>query len=406
MAERIDGFRASGVSGQDVGFKKVAVGEYRSNLDATKISYSVKLSSPVAHGLSHLSWLAEDRGYLMFSDLVPLDLESLSVRFDLPAGWTVESSVSPNANGEFHVLEPLKTVFFVGRSLRKKAINLDGTTFEIVLSGKWSFKDSEALKAASQVMHKYQDITQFKLPRKAIIMIAAPPIKVKRNQWWAETRGSTVAVLLDPSSDKLREHLTIIFSHELLHLWVPNSLKLEGDYDWFFEGFTLYMSLGMALELDVIDFKHFLSTLAGAYDSYLSQPDDSSLLEASEKRWTTSNSQVYVKGLLVAFLYDLFARKESNGKTRLADRYRDLFNGGVAEHAQGNEAIIKLLGSSPALGDFTKSHIENVKKLQLEWVLPDYGLQLQPGVKGSQLRVRSELSAQQKLLLRSLGYRN
>ena len=43
---------------------------------------------------------------------------------------------------------------------------------------------------------------------------------------------------------------------------MPNSLKLEGDYDWFFEGFTLYMALRTALELKVIDFKGFLKTLA------------------------------------------------------------------------------------------------------------------------------------------------
>ncbi len=89
--------------------------------------------------------------------------------------------------------------------------------------------------------------------------------------WKAETRGSTVVVARrsgcaqpDTRSDKLG----VIFSHELLHLWVPNSLKLEGDYDWFFEGFTLYMALRTALELKVINFKGFLNTLAGAYDTY------------------------------------------------------------------------------------------------------------------------------------------
>jgi hypothetical protein len=43
--------------------------------------------------------------------------------------------------------------------------------------------------------------------------------------------------------------LEIIFTHEVLHLWVPNALRLHGDYDWFFEGFTLYTALLTALEL-------------------------------------------------------------------------------------------------------------------------------------------------------------
>ena len=406
IAERVNGFQAFGTSGQEVGVKKIVVGEFRSDLDATKISYSVRLSTPASGGLIHVSWLTDDRGYLMFADLVPLDVESLSARFKLPPGWTVESSLAPDANGEFQVLEPVKSAFFVGRDLRKTAANLDGAIFEIVLSGKWSFKDSDALKAATRVMQKCLAITQFKLPGKSIIMIAPPPIQAKRNEWWADTRGSTVALLVDPNGNRLRGLLTVIFTHELLHLWVPNSLKLEGDYDWFFEGFTLYLALRVALELDVIKFSEFLNTLGRAYDSYLAQPDDSSLLEASEKRWTTSGSQVYVKGMLVAFLYDLLVRKESGGQTVLADRYRDLFSVRVAEHAQGNEAIIKVLGSSPAMTDFTKSYIENIQKLELERVLPEYGLVMDSTGKAPRLRVNRELNDEQKRLLRSLGYRN
>ena len=174
------------------------MGEYRSNRPANKISYSVKLSTPISTGWSHVSWLAEDRGYLMLADLVPVGLEKLSLRFSLPAGWTVESSIALDANGAFDVLEPVKAVFFVGRSLRKVSATLDGSVFDVVLSGKWSFKDNEALKAATRVMQKYLTITQFKLPGKSMIMISAPPIQPQKNQWWAETRGSNVALLIDP----------------------------------------------------------------------------------------------------------------------------------------------------------------------------------------------------------------
>jgi predicted metalloprotease with PDZ domain len=406
IAERVNGFQAFGTSGQEVGVKRIVVGEFRSDLDATKISYSVRLSTPASGGLIHVSWLTDDRGYLMFADLVPLDVESLSARFKLPPGWTVESSLAPDTNGEFQVSEPVTAVFFVGRSLRKASATLDGAIFDVVLSGKWSSRDSDALKAATRVMQKYLAMTQFKLRGKSIIMISAPPIQAKMNEWWAETRGSTVALLIEPRGDHWKEHLTVIFTHELFHLWVPNSLKLEGDYDWFFEGFTLYIALRMALELDVIKFKEFLNTLGRAYDSYLSQPDDSSLLEASEKRWTTSGSQVYVKGMLVAFLYDLLVRKESAGRATLEDRYRDLFSGRGAEHSQGNEAIIKVLGTSPVMIDFTKTYIENVRKLELNRVLPAYGLVMDSTGKASRLRVNRELNDEQKRLLRSLGYRN
>lgn len=162
----------------------------------------------------------------------------------------------------------------------------------------------------------------------------------------------------------------------------------------------MYTALRTALELKVIDFKEFLKTLGGAYKYYLDHPDNDSLIEASEKRWTGGFSHVYIKGMLVAFVYDLILRKESGGKATLADRYRSLFSAPVADGANGNEAIIRLLGVSPATSEFTKSYIENSRALKLEQLVPMYGLE----VEKSQLKVSSKLDDDQKQLLRSLGY--
>jgi predicted metalloprotease with PDZ domain len=257
-------------------------------------------------------------------------------------------------------------------------------------------------------MKKYLALTAFRLPGKSVIMIAPLPVAVGSTKWRAETRGSTVVLLMDPYAafPNWKGQLGVIFTHEILHLWVPNSLKLEGDYDWFFEGFTLYTALRTALELKIINFKEFLNTLARVYDSYLSFGETVSLIEASERRWTSPGSFVYDKGMLVAFLYDLIVRQESGGKTTLADCYRHLFNGGVADHAQGNEAIIRLLGSSPAVNDFTRVYVENSRQLELEKVLPSYGLQLDSSGQRSELTVSREVNEDQKRLLRSLGYRN
>ena len=406
LAERVEEFQAFGDSGKDARVKKSATGEFRSDLDATKITYVVRLSNPRAAHIQHASWLAEDRGFLMLADLLPIDIASVSAEFVLPSGWTVESSLAPDGNGRYEVLAPEKSVFFLGRLLRKASKNVNGMMLETVVNGTWRFKDDDALKAAAGVMEKYFALTGFRLPGRSAIMIATSPVSLGNSIWKAETRGSAVVVLLDPAARNKNtiEQVRIIFSHEMLHLWVPNALKLEGDYDWFFEGFTLYMALQTALELKVINFKGFLTTLAGVYHSYSSHPDQFSLIEESERRWTGSGTQVYDKGLLVAFLYDLLVRKETASKTTLADRYRELFNGGVAANDDGNEAIIRLLGSSPASKDFLKSYVENRVEIKLEQLLPAYGLQLDSSGKVTQLRVSRELNEDQKQLLRSLGY--
>ena len=406
IAERVFDFRAITRSGEDARARKIATGEFRSDLDATRITYKIKVSESTAASVSHVSWVSSDNGFLMLADLLPQEFTNLSIRFLLPTAWQIESSTARHGETEYEVVVPEKAVFVVGRSLRKTSTTIDGMPLDLVLSGAWGFKESEALKAASKVMKKYLELTGSRLRGRSTIMIAPLPVAVGSTKWRAETRGSTVVLLIDPAAGFKTwiGQLGVIFTHELLHLWVPNSLRLDGDYDWFFEGFTLYTALRTALELKIINFKEFLDTLARVYDSYLSYADDLSLVDASERRWTTPGSFVYDKGMLVAFLYDLLLRKESGGKTTLADKYRELFSRPVADHVSGNDVIIAVLGSSPAVHDFTKAYVENSTKLELERLLPAYGLTLDSSGMSSRLQVNRELTTDQKRLLRSLGF--
>ena len=279
---------------------------------------------------------------------------------------------------------------------------------DLVVAGDWRFKESIALKAAGKVLKKYFELTGFRLSDPTAVMIAPLPVGVGSTKWRAETRGSTVLLLIDPAAPFRNwiGQLGVIFTHELLHLWVPNSLRFEGEYDWFFEGFTLYIALRTALDLKIINFREFLDTLARVYDSYLSNPDELSLVDASERRWTTAGTFLYDKGMLAAFVYDLAIRTEFGIKTTLAGKYRELFAHYGAADINGNDVIIGMLGSSPALKDFTKSYIEKSTRLELESLLPAYGLTLDSSGSSSKLSVSRELNSNQKRLLNSLGYRD
>jgi len=327
----------------------------------------------------------------------------------LPQEWSVESSFPRDANGRHEVADPEKAVFFIARALRKSSSSVEGMPLDVVLSGKWPFKDGDALEPAVSVMQKYLALTGFRLHRKSMVMIAPLPVNERKPDWKAETRGSTVVLLVNPNArfKKWGAQFTVILAHEILHLWVPNSLKLAGDYDWFFEGFTLYTALCTSLELRVIDFKEYLNTLGRVYNSYRLQPDDDlSLLEESGRRWFTAGPQVYLKGMLVAFLYDLLLRKESGGRRTLLDAYRELFSRPTAAGADGNEAIISVLGSTPVSRNFIKSYVETSNKVELEQILPAYGLSVDSTSKGALLRVSGGLNEDQKQLLRSIGYRD
>jgi hypothetical protein len=397
IAERIDRFRANGGN-----VRKVAVGEFRSAVDATEIEYTVRVQRPSPAHVAHVTWLTMDHGFLMLADLLPQSIEAMTVEFAVPGDWTIHSSIVPDADGQYQISEPDDAVFFVGRSIRKTSKKeLDG-----FFTGTWTFKDAVAIKAATRVLEKYLELTAFRLPSRPVLMIAPLPVPAGGTKWRAQTRGSTVLLLMDPAAQigNWKGQLEIIFAHEVLHLWVPNALSLRGDYDWFFEGFTLYTALLMALELKAIDFREYLDTLARVYDSYVSYPNVLSLIEASERRWTHPWPVVYDKGMLVAFLYDLLLRKESGGKTTLASRYRELFSSGAADRAEGNDVIIRLLSSSPGAAELATAYISGKKDLELDRYLASYGLVLDTSGKGSRLIVTNKVDAEQKRLLKSLGY--
>jgi predicted metalloprotease with PDZ domain len=98
------------------------------------------------------------------------------------------------------------------------------------------------------------------------------------------------------------------------------------------------------------------------------------LIDASERRWTTGNSVVYDKGMLVAFLYDLGIRRDSGRKVRLRNLYPKLFAHGAAQPANGNEVIIQLLSSSPTGAKLAKDYIEGRREIDLKPVLADQKL--------------------------------
>jgi hypothetical protein len=384
LAERVEEFRAFDPNGTDLDAKKIATGEFRSSGVAVTVEYVVKLPPPGARDVAHVSWIKGDSGLLMLIDLLPESLPGVEVEFSLPSGWTAQSVYEADKDGKHRVLQPEKTVFLIGRALRKQKKRFEGGACEFVVDGSWPFKDAIVVKAATKVLEQYLDLTGFPLQLRPLIILAPLPVATGSVKWRAETRGATVVLLMDPQAriENWAGQLGIIFTHELLHLWVPNSLPLDGDYDWFFEGFTLYTALVTALELKFIDSKEYLATLGRVYDAYLSQADDLSLIDASERRWTSGNSAVYHKGMLVAFLYDLAIKRDSGGKMWVGSVYKKLFPQSGVQPANGNDVIIQLLSSTPAGADLAKSYIEGQRELDLK-----------------------PLFADQKQLLKSLYYR-
>jgi predicted metalloprotease with PDZ domain len=230
------------------------------------------------------------------------------------------------------------------------------------------------------------------------------PVSSSVSQWKAETRGSTIVLLIDPSAKfaTWNGQLGVIFVHEIFHLWVPNFLQLKGDFDWFFEGFSLYQGLLTARELKLISSEEMLSTLGRVLDLYLSFSDEGSLIDASERRWANPTSYVYDKGMLVAFMYDLIARTQYDTRS-LTDVYRELFTSFADKPVDGNEAIIGLLSSSEPTRELSERYIKGRTQLELEKFLPRYGFRVETKENRSSIKINDNLNDEQRRLVRSFG---
>jgi predicted metalloprotease with PDZ domain len=200
-------------------------------------------------------------------------------------------------------------------------------------------------------------------------------------------------------------------THELFHLWIPNALRLTGDYDWFYEGFTNYQALRAAQRLGFINFDGELDALARAYDACESAKDRgaASLVEASARRWSGANALIYNKGTLVAALYDLRLRKLTGGKRSLDDLYRALFRDAHAPATGGRDAnafVIAKLNEIAGDREIVTQFVEGTGEIDLGAELSPYGLRVERVGARTHIFVASNLSGSQRDLLREIGYNN
>ena len=412
LGERIEKLTAVNDVGETIEVRKLAPGVFQGDAKFARFSYEVNLAGPIRPAqMSHVSWLNSERGLLMLADLLPqrfgnISTTSASVELQLPNGWLAASNTRRDGS-HFSTDDSGSAAFSIGSPVREKSRRRSANSFSIITSGKWPFSEDEAMKIAERVLEQHSRVTGSELNRNAVLMLTPYPGDVGPENWTAETRGNTVVVLMGNNASRKRvlARLGIVLSHELFHLWIPNSLKLDGDYDWFFEGFTLYHALRTDLRLGLIDFDGFLNTIAKVNASYQAkaETDRFSLIEISERRWTTASSLVYEKGMLAAFVYDLTLRSLSKCGASLDHVYADLFRLPATGHRNANETIIRVLTEREGMKTFSKDYIESAGRIRLDGALEPFGIQVQSP---SKLVVKNDLTTSQVRLLDCLGYKN
>ena len=427
LGARVDGLKLFDPAGAEVPARKIAPGQFEAATAAGKFRYEVNLAPPArASDAARVSWLNKEQGLLMLADLLPVSQskaansrESVKVLFKLPAFCAVYSNEKESAQGGFEVAAADRAVFVVGTHLRSSRTNVSGMTFGLVTDGDWAFADGEALKLGADVLKMDREVFGAMPSKQGTLILLPFPQPAAVSMWSAETRGSTVTLLMGklPSKTAALSQLSVPLTHELFHLWVPNALALTGDYDWFYEGFTVYQAARTAVRLGMLTFQEFLNAIARAYDAYAVAADRDrwSLVEASKRRWTAGAPSVYSKSMVVAFLYDLKLRSQSRGKRSLDDVYRKMFQDyhssdagsnrvAAGQRTDGNDAAAIALAGDSGIQGFVQGFIREPVTISLASELAQFGLRVETFGLRTRLSVGEQLSKPQRDLLRELGY--
>ena len=413
LAERIDNFQGS-QAGREVPLKRLAPGEFRFSEPVGRVSYDVQLTLPanLAHR-SRVSWLNDDHGLLLLRDLLPevgMGADPLlNLSFSLPSEWTIASSRDAADSAHFVVTRPELAAFLVGRALHIDQKMVGATKIKIAMAGDWPVSGKDLTKIVGQILMEYSRAVGHLPPATVALLLMPFDSPIGPERWSAETTGENVVLALGQHAQEkaLVARLKVILDHELFHLWIPNSIGLKGDYDWFFEGFTLYQALLTGLRRKHIKFDDYLETLGRVYASYRSatERDKLSLLEASERRWTTASTLVYDKGMLVALIYDLMLRRNSHGRESLTEIYPALLRAAAADGEDANELVMRVLDGRPGLDSFGEQFVQSTSEIDLNRELAPFGLEVTNAGSVPRIIVRNNLNGEQRQLLKALGYK-
>ncbi|HEX8288756.1 MAG TPA: hypothetical protein VF556_12205 [Pyrinomonadaceae bacterium] len=417
LGERISEVDLTDAENRKVEYKKLVAGEYLAEKPFDFWSYKVKaeVSNNLA-AMAHVSWISGEQGILMLDDLLPQAASqaggkiTAKITFDLSKDWKIASSEKKTGENTFEIADIEKAVFYVGKNWREKEISIGDSKLNFIIVGERQFSDAEAFQMASEIFSFYAKLFGAAPKGNAQIYLGKFPAEAKFGRWEAETRGANITIFSADMAFKTQslQRLHEQMRHEIFHLWMPNDLNLSGNYDWFYEGFALYQALKTGVAVNRLRFEDYLDTLARAHSIDSLQSQKVSLIEASKNRWNGANTQVYARGMLVAFLCDAAILRESKGKSSLSDIFRRIYN----EHRlpnprrDGNTAILNVLQTHGELRPIIEKYIKSAENIAWHTDLEAIGIESAEENFQTKLKVKAKLNNRQKDLLNELGYNN
>ncbi len=409
LAKRLFGLKAYDSSGKAVQMTRLGEGVYAASDEFSGFEYKVDASLPEpVIAAPHVTWAASDIALIKLYDLLPeLREESADVRFKLPEGWSIYSNEKQTAKMVFETGNYQDAVFVAGTGIRTEKHKIGDAEVSFAIGGKWQFEDSLISAMTSEIIAEYEKIFGSIPDRQFQVNLLPFPVDIGNDRWRAQTQGGTITIISSRStyrnlaSQRLHEQMR----HELFHFWIPEGLKLKGDYAWFYEGFARYQSLKTGVWVGRIGFEDFLRSMSEAINISLSDRSGMPLNELSRSIWLTGPGVVSAKGMSLAFYCDILLLARSGGKRSTADILKKLYNKYRGDNAaDASESVEAEMNQFVELRRVVDLHVKGTEPIDWSKSLLPFGITAEQRNGWIVLSVAASPKGKAKALLNKLGY--
>ncbi|MBX3243387.1 MAG: hypothetical protein KF685_02835 [Acidobacteria bacterium] len=410
---QISEMMAIGADGDLVKLTKLSPTEWVADADIVSWRYTIDAQAGNGSDIrAGNSWIKGDDGVLMFEDILPAFgingvPVSAEIEIEMPERWRLFSSENDGGN-IIRTADLASSIAGVGSGWELVNVNTSAGSLRLIRMGLWGPSTEQMSNASAEIFNNYVDVFGSPASENSLIILARRSSPAF-DEWEAEVRGATVviassdATLPGLSVQQLHEQLR----HEIFHLWVPNGVNLTGEYSWFYEGFALYQSLRTALQLNRISFNDFLDTISKAYSVDVGVGQRRSLVELAKDRRERHGTELYARGLLVAFMTDaamLQRSKDRSVENLLSEVFKKHHRSPTV--ADGNNAVLGIMKGHREIAPIVRRFIEGSEKADLSDTTKAVGLSFQDVAGSKRLRVVEKPSGRQRAILDKLGYNN
>ena len=275
--------------------------------------------------------------------------EAIDLHVDPPTGWTVSTALDPHGDGyRAHDYDRLADCPLEIGPHEVHRFEVAGRRHEFVIHGSGNHDVERIVADTEKIVRTEVDFFGGEPPYDRYLFV----LHLTHDRGGGLEHDDSCALAWPKlgfrPETQYRKFLTLV-AHEFFHVWNVRRIRPEAllPYDyareayttllWVFEGFTTYYDELFPVRAGCYDTPTMLDHLAELIGREASRPGGSvqSLAESSFDAWIglyrpnpdTPNSQTnyYLKGLLVAWKLDLFLRRETDDAHSLDDVVRHLW---------------------------------------------------------------------------------